>query len=97
MTNDTFCEESFLTNEQKKRKVEEMYSDGRLKHKDEYEIMKVRKLSRTHIFKHVKVCKGEGTKSPWNIFEKEISKILQYGKYLEKGDLSNELNMSIIS
>ena len=44
VTNDTLCEESFLTDEQKKRKVEEVYSYGIFKHEDEYEIMKARKL-----------------------------------------------------
>ena len=29
VTNNTFCEESFLDDEQKKRKVEDVYSDGR--------------------------------------------------------------------
>ena len=32
MTNDTFCDKSFLTDEQKKRKVEEMYSDSKFEH-----------------------------------------------------------------
>ena len=68
VTNDTFCEEPFLTDEQQKRKVEEVYSDGRFKYEDEYEIMKVWKVIRTHIFKQVKFCKGEGAKSPASIF-----------------------------
>ena len=36
VTNDTFCEESFLDDEQKKRKVEDVYSDGRFVNEDEY-------------------------------------------------------------
>ena len=34
VTNSTFCEEAFLDDEQKKRKVEEVYSDGRFNHED---------------------------------------------------------------
>ena len=88
MTNDTFCKESFLDDEQKKRKVEDVYSDGRFANEDEYEIMKVRKVIRTHIFKHVKFCKGEGNTSRWNPFEKQNTKIWLYGKSHEKADLS---------
>ena len=50
--------------------------------------MKVRKLIRIHIFKHVKIYKGEGMKSPTNSFEKKNAKILQYGKSHKKEDLS---------
>ena len=91
MTNDTFCEEVFLDDEQKKRKVEDVYSDGRFANEDEYEIMKVRKVIRTHIFKHVKFCKGEGTKSVGNHFEKKNAKILLYRKCHEKADLSKRI------
>ena len=59
--NNTFVEEAFLDDYQKKRKVEDVNSDGRFKNEDKYEIMKVQKGIRTHIFKHVKFCKGEGT------------------------------------
>ena len=41
VTNDTFLQESGLTNEQKKRKLEEIYSNGRFQEEDEYEILKV--------------------------------------------------------
>ena len=66
VTNDTFLQESGLTNEQKKRKLEEIYSNGRFQEEDEYEILKVRQDIRQHIFKHVKFCKGEGKKSANN-------------------------------
>ena len=58
LTNDTFIEESGLNNDQKKRKMEDIYSSGRWKEVDEYEVTKVRKIIRNHIFKHVKFCKG---------------------------------------
>ena len=41
VTNDMFCEESILDDEQKKRKVKDVYSDGRFAIENEYEIMKV--------------------------------------------------------
>ena len=91
VTNDTFCEEEFLDDEQKKRKVEDVYSDGRFANEDEYEIMKVRKVIRTHIFKHVKFCKGEGNTSRGNPFEKKNAKIRLYGKSHEKADLSKRI------
>ena len=39
--NDIFCEDTFLDDEQKKSKVKDVYSDGRFKNEDKYEIMKV--------------------------------------------------------
>ena len=54
MSNDTLYEKSFLTDEPKK--VEEVHADGRFKHEDEYERMKVRKGIRTHVFKNIKFC-----------------------------------------
>ena len=41
VTSDSFFEEVFLDDEQNKIKVEEVYSDGRLKNEDKYEIIKV--------------------------------------------------------
>ena len=79
VTNDTFCKKSFLDNEQKKRRIEEVHSDGRFKHEDEYEMMKVQKIIKIHILKHVKFCKGKGTKLAGNSFEKKNDRILQYG------------------
>ena len=75
----------------KKSKVEEVYSDGRFKHEDRYEIMKVQMVIMTHIFKYVKFCKGEGTTFPANSFEKKNVKILQYGKSHKKADLSKHV------
>ena len=51
--------------------------------------MKVIQVIMTHIYKYVKFCKGEGTKSPENSFEKNNAKILQYGNSHENVDLSN--------
>ena len=65
-----------------------MYSDCRFKNEDKYEMMKVQKVVRTHIFKHVELCKRERTKSAGNHFEKKNAKILLYGKSNEKTDLS---------
>ena len=50
VTNDMLYEGSFLDDEQKKRKVDYVYSDGRFANEDEYEILKVRKVISTHIF-----------------------------------------------
>ena len=66
VTNDTFLQESGLTDEAKKRKLEEIYSNGRFQEEDENEILKVQQVVRQHIFKHVKFCKGEGKKSANN-------------------------------
>ena len=49
LTNNTFIDESGLNNDQKKRKMEDIYSGGRWKEVDEYEVMKVRKVIRNHI------------------------------------------------
>ena len=55
-----------------------MYYDVIFKDEDTYEIMKMRKVIRTHVFKHVKLCKGEGNTSRGNLFEKKNVKILPY-------------------
>ena len=88
LTNDTFIDESGLNNDQKKRKMEDIYSSGRWKEVDEYEVMKVRKVIRNHIFKHVKFCKGEGLKVSSNQMEKKSAKLLLFGKSHEKADLT---------
>ena len=49
LTNDTFIDETGLNNEQKKRKMEDIYSSSRWKEVDEYEVMMVRKVIRNHI------------------------------------------------
>ena len=64
-----------------------MYFDERFKNEDAYEIMKVQKVVRTHIFKYVKFCKGEGNTSRGNPLEKKNAKIRIYGKSHEKADL----------
>ena len=75
----------------KKRKMEEVYSNGRWKKEDQCEVNKVRMIIRTHIFKHVKFCKGEGTKTINNSFEKKTAKILKFGKSYQKVDLTKEV------
>ena len=70
VTNDSILNESVLSPDMKKRKLEEIYSNGKFQDEDEYEVLKVRKVVRQHIFKHLKFCKGEGTKSA-NNFEKK--------------------------
>ena len=69
VTNDSIINESVLSPDMKKRKLEEIYSNGRFQEEDEYEVLKVQKVVRQHIFKHLKFYKGEGTKSA-NNFEK---------------------------
>ena len=61
------------------------------KNEDKYEIMKVQKIIRTHIFKRVKFWKGKGTKSRGNHFEKKNAKIRLYAKSNEKADLSRRI------
>ena len=86
ITNDTIFQESGLSWDAKKRKLEDIYSNGRYQDEDEYEIVKVRKIVRNHIFKHVKFCKGEGKRSP-NNFDKKTKKIQAFGTSHEKADL----------
>ena len=69
VTNGSILNENVLSPDMKKRKLEEICSNGRFQDEDEYEVLKVRKVVRQHIFKHLKFCKGEGTKSA-NNFEK---------------------------
>ena len=55
---------------------------------DEYEVMKVRKVIRNHILKHVKFCEGEGLKVSSNQMEKKSAKLLLFGKSHEKAALT---------
>ena len=48
-------------------------------------------MSRTHIFKHVKICKRVGTKFEGDHFDKKNAKIILHGKYHEKADLSKRI------
>ena len=91
VTFDTFYEELFLDHEQEKRELKDVYSDGRFANEYEYEIMKVQKVIRTHIFKHVKFYKGEGNLSRGNTFEKKKAKSRLYGKSHEKSDLTKRV------
>ena len=86
VTNDSILNESVLSPDMKKRKLEEIYSNGKFQDEDEYEVLKVRKVVRQHIFKHLKFCKGEGTKSA-NNFEKKTKKDKAFGTSHEKADL----------
>ena len=56
ITTDTIYRESGLSIEEKKRKLEEIYSNGKFQEEDEYKVNKVHKVVRQHIFKHVKFC-----------------------------------------
>ena len=66
--------------------MEEIYSNGRFQDEDEYEVLKVRKVVRQHIFKHLKFCKGEGTKSA-NNFEEKTKNDKAFGTSHKKTDL----------
>ena len=46
-----------------------MYTSGRWKEEDPYEVLKVKKVIRNHIFEHVKFCKDEGVKAASDNFE----------------------------
>ena len=48
-----------------------MYASGRWKEAGPYEVMKVKKLIRNHMFKHVTFCKGEGVKAASNHLEQK--------------------------
>ena len=53
--------------------------------------MKVRKVIRPHIFKHVTFCKGKGNSSRGNPFEKKNAKVRLYDSSHEKADLSKRI------
>ena len=60
ITTESIFNDGALTTYEKKRKLNEIYSNGQWKEEDEHEIYKVKKIVRTNIFKYVKFCKGEG-------------------------------------
>ena len=62
LTNNTYIEKYELTVEQKKIKVGNIYSSSRWRDECQYEIMKIQKVIRNHIFKNLKCCKRGGTK-----------------------------------
>ena len=59
---DSIEADNALSLNDKKRRIETVYSNGQWKDEDEYEIAKIRQVIRNHIFKHVKFVKGEGSR-----------------------------------
>ena len=81
--------EQQLSTEEKKRKIDEVYSSKRWQEEDKYEANKVKVITRTNIFKHVKFIKGEGNKLATNILERKNRKDRkEYGKCHERADLT---------
>ena len=72
---------------EKKEKLEDVYSDGRSRNEDKYEIMKVQKIIRTHILKYVKFSKVKETKSAGKSFKKNNAKMLQYDTSHKQADI----------
>ena len=86
ITNDTFMEENGLSDKEKRKRIDSVYSNGRWMEEDDYEVIRVRKIVRSHIFSKVKFCKGEG-KTSVNNFDKKTAKIIKFGISHEKTDL----------
>ncbi len=55
--------ETTLSNDEKKRKIEEVYIGGSWMDTDKYEEGKIKDVVRKLIFKKIKFCKGEGSVS----------------------------------
>ena len=89
LTTDSYLEKAGLT--RKINKSEDVYTSGRWKEEDLYEVLKVKKVIRNHIFKHVKFCKGEGVKFMSNNLEWKNKKIIELSKSYEKVDLSKSI------
>ena len=69
-----------LSIENKKRKIEDVYSSGQWKDEYEYEVLKSRQVIRNHIFEHFKFIKGEGAKIIVYVGKRKNYKTLVYGK-----------------
>ena len=81
--------EGALKINEKKRKIEDVYSSKQLKEEDEYEVTRLRLVIRNHIFRHVKFVKGEGAQKTDKGTKKNNSKNLVFGKCYERPDLTN--------
>ena len=57
INNDTFIEENGLSEEEKRNRIDSVYSNGRWMKEDDYEVIRVRKIVRSHIFSKVKFSK----------------------------------------
>lgn len=91
-TNGSRSTEHNLTTEEKKRKLDEVYSSRRWQEEDKYEVQKVKQIVRNNIFKHVKFVKGEGVQNVNSNVERQNRKctIKEYGKCHEKADLTKQ-------
>ena len=91
LTTDILLEESGLISDQKKKKLVEVYTSARWHKEDTYEVHKVRKVIRNHIFKYVKCCKGGGVKIASNSLECKAKKVVRLGKSHERAELSRPI------
>ena len=86
---DSVENDNALTVNDKKRKIENIYTSGQWKDEDEYEITKIRQVIRNHIFKHVKFVKGEGSiPGAKKDMRSKRCKELVYGRCHERPDLT---------
>ena len=86
---DSIEADNALSLNDKKRRIETVYSNGQWKDEDEYEIAKIRQVIRNHIFKHVKFVKGEGSRpGAKRDIRKKQCKDLVLGKCHERPDLT---------
>ena len=69
LTTGTLLEESGLTSDQKKIKLVKVNISARWHEKDTYEVHKVQKGIRNHIFKYVRFCKSKGARIAYNNLE----------------------------
>ena len=70
---------------EKKRKIEDVYSSKQWKEEEEYEVTRLCLVIRNHIFRHVKFIKGEGAKKTDKGTKKNNSNL---GKCHERPDLT---------
>ena len=56
-----------------------------------YEVIKIQRIIRNKIFRHIKFYKGEGSKLPISNFDKKTFKVLTYGKSHKTPDLTIHL------
>ena len=89
ITQDSLEADLGLTTEEKRQKIEQVFSSGQWQEEDEYEVAKIRQVVRNHIFKHVKFVKGEGlmAKSHKSNRGKRM-KLNLFGKSHERPDLT---------
>lgn len=83
--------ETTLSNDEKKRKIEEVYTGGSWMDTDKYEEGKIKDVVRKLIFKKIKFCKGEGSVSSKLSNKVQLAaKKKKYGMTHEREDLRKD-------